>query len=61
MQESLGYGRGRISRSRGTGRPPPSLARREVARRSRGARIHTYSEMAILTNSSEDISPLAIK
>src|SRR3989442_4246684 len=35
MQESLGYGRGRMSRSRGTGRLPPSLARREAALRSR--------------------------
>ena len=35
MQESIGYRRGRTSRSRGTGRLPPSLARREAALRSR--------------------------
>jgi len=35
VQKSLDHARGRISRSRGTGRLPPSLARREAALRSR--------------------------
>ena len=37
MRESLGDVRGRISRRRGTGRLPPSLARREAALRSRAS------------------------
>jgi len=35
MQESIVRRRGSINRSRGTGRLPPSLARREAALRSR--------------------------